>query len=146
MRPGVYVFGDLDQMALGSCELEDIAVTVLATVIGHNKQHDRIIVDAGGLALSKDLSARDLLPKVGYGWLMSEDGEMIEDLFVADVSQEHGKIEAKDGGAPPFERFPIGSRLRVLPNHVCMTVAPYDRYHVIMEDGNLATWDKATGW
>jgi len=146
MRPGVYVFGDLDQMALGSCELEDIAVTVLATVIGHNRQYDRIITDAGGLALSKDVSAQEFLPQAGYGWVMTPDGAVADDVFVAAVSQEHGKIEAKDGGAPPFERFPIGSRLRVLPNHVCMTVAPYDRYHVLMEDGDIAVWDKATGW
>ena len=146
MRPGVYVFGDLDQMALGSCNLDDMAVTVLATVIGHNEQHKRIIVDAGGLALSKDISARDFLPHAGYGWVMSEDGDIIDDLFVADVSQEHGKIEAKDGDTPPFARYPIGSRLRILPNHVCMTVAPYDRYHVVMDGGEIAIWDKATGW
>ena len=47
----------------------------------------------------------------------------------------------------PFDRFPIGSRLRVLPNHVCMTAAMYGRYYVT-EGGTevVDEWDRVNGW
>ena len=56
MRPGVYTLFDLAQVALGSCTVDDIAVSVLTTVIGHNPRVHRMLVDAGALALSKDVS------------------------------------------------------------------------------------------
>ncbi|MCP4328653.1 MAG: hypothetical protein GY791_09500 [Alphaproteobacteria bacterium] len=145
MRPGVYVFGDLDQMALGSCDYDDIAVTVLASVIGHNQQRGHLLTDAGGLALSKDISAGGLLDHAGYGWVAAEQGAPIDDLYVARVSQEHGIVCRKDGRPVDFDRYPIGSRLRILPNHVCMTTAAYDRYHVLTGDG-LEVWHRAVGW
>ena len=148
MRPGVYVFGDLDQMALGSCAYDDIAVTVLASVIGHNRQQGHILIDAGGLALSKDISAGDLLDRVGYGWLADPDtdgGAPIDDLYVAGVSQEHGVVRTRDGGPVDFDRYPVGARLRVVPNHVCMTAAGYDRYHVLAGN-SVETWSRAVGW
>jgi len=148
MRPGVYVFGDLDQMALGSCRYDDIAVTVLASVIGHNRQQGHLLIDAGGLALSKDISAGEFLDRVGYGWLADIDSDRaapIENLYVAGVSQEHGIVRGKDGGAVDFDRYPVGSRLRVIPNHVCMTAAAYDRYHVLTGN-SVETWSRAVGW
>jgi D-serine deaminase-like pyridoxal phosphate-dependent protein len=148
MRPGVYVFGDLDQMALGSCVYDDIAVTVLASVIGHNHQQGHILIDAGGLALSKDISAGDFLDRVGYGWLADPDtdgGAPIDDLYVAGVSQEHGVVRTRDGGPVDFDRYPVGARLRVIPNHVCMTAAAYDRYHVLAGN-SVETWSRAVGW
>lgn len=54
IRPGVYVFMDLMQATLGVCGYDDIAVTVLASVIGHNHEKQRVYIDAGALALSKD--------------------------------------------------------------------------------------------
>jgi D-serine deaminase-like pyridoxal phosphate-dependent protein len=146
MRPGVYVFGDLDQLALGSCTYDDIAVTVLASVIGHNRQQGHLLIDAGGLALSKDVSAQGRLDHAGYGWIATADsGAPIEDLYVAAVSQEHGIVRTKGGDPVAFERYPVGARLRIVPNHVCMTAAAYDRYHVIDGDGG-EVWHRAVGW
>ena len=59
-RPGVFVFGDLFQAGIGSCDRDDIAVGVLATVIAHNRAGDALMIDAGGLALSKDRSTAGL--------------------------------------------------------------------------------------
>ena len=147
IRPGVYTFFDIDQVAIGACAVDDIAISVLGSVISHNRSANRIIVDAGGLALSKDLSAAEFRKDVGYGWVCPIDGSApIPHLSVTDVHQEHG-IVASSEGDPPWNRFPIGSRVRILPNHVCMTVAPYDRYYVV--DGGkevIETWTKATGW
>jgi len=146
MRPGVYMFGDLDQMALGSCRAEDIAVTVLASVIGHNRRANRILIDAGGLALSKDVSASEFLSDVGYGRLCGEDGAPTR-LFVSEVHQEHGLIAAPDGEGLPFDLHPIGSRVRILPNHICMTAAAHERYHVTDGKKNvLEVWERTNGW
>jgi len=147
MRPGVYTLMDLYQMALGVCRREDIAASVLATVIGHNPRTGRILIDAGGLALSQDRGAADLLPNTGFGWVCEAgSGKPIEGLYVAETNQEHGMIAAAQG-APPFAALPIGARVRILPNHVCMMAAPYAQYHVV-EGGDdvVAVWDKATGW
>lgn len=147
MRPGVYVFNDLDQYALGSCAMDDIAVSVLASVIGHNPRSGRILVDAGALALSKDLSAGEFMTDAGYGLICPADSTTpIEGLHVADVHQEHGLIAAASG-TPPFARFPIGARLRILPNHACITAAAHDGYLVV--DGGTAVvdrWDRVNGW
>ena len=146
MRPGVYTLMDLYQMAIGVCRREDIAASVLATVIGHNPRTGRILIDAGALALSQDKGAASLMEHVGFGWVCAEKGERLDGLYVAEVNQEHGMI-ASAKGAPPFERLPVGTRLRILPSHACMTAAPYAAYHVL--DGGdevVAMWDKATGW
>lgn len=129
IRPGVYTFFDLAQVGLRSCEPGDIAISVLATVISHQPAHDRIVIDAGGLALSKDTSAGALVPDAGYGWVCDHrSAERIGDLRVALADQEHGYVE---GSEIPYDALPIGSVVRVLPNHACMTAAAYDRYAVI---------------
>lgn len=146
IRPGVYVFFDLSQARLGVCGIDDIAVSVLATVIGHHPENGHLLVDAGALALSKDVSANEFDPHIGFGLVCGLDGEPLPGMFVADVHQEHGFVRCADGPVP-FAQFPIGSQLRVLPNHACMTVAPYHEYHVL-EEGKLALarWGKASGW
>ena len=75
MRPGVYVFNDLDQEFIGSCGAGDLALSVLASVIGHYPHRNQLLVDAGALALSKDISAQEFQPKVGFGTIAgSADG------------------------------------------------------------------------
>ncbi len=146
MRPGVYTLMDLYQLAIGVCRREDIAASVLATVIGHNPRTGRILVDAGALALSQDRGAAGLMEHTGFGWVCSETGARLDGLYVAEVNQEHGMIAAASG-ALPWERLPIGARVRILPNHACMMAAPYERYNVV--DGGdtvVAVWDKARGW
>jgi D-serine deaminase-like pyridoxal phosphate-dependent protein len=146
IRPGVYTFFDLDQVGLGVCTEDDIAVSVVATVIGHNQRRNRILIDAGALALSKDLSASEFTKNVGYGLIRPVRGAVLptSHLCVADVSQEHGMIAAAEGELP-WASLPIGTKVRVLPNHACMTVAPFDRYHVDRGDG-LVEWEKIRGW
>jgi len=148
MRPGVYTFFDLDQVGLGVCTEDDIVVSVLATVIGHNRRSNRILIDAGALALSKDLSASEFTKNIGYGLIRPMRNAVLPPvhLFVAEVHQEHGQIAAASGELP-WDDLPIGAKVRVLPNHICLTAAPFDRYHVDRGDG-LATveWEKIRGW
>lgn len=146
-RAGVYMAGDLFQVALGSMSLDDCAVTVLATVISRNADRNQIVIDAGALALSKDRStATGPGPDMGYGLLLDECGTPIAPgLIIGDVHQEHGQIRVPSSF--PFDRFSIGSKVRVVPNHACMTAAMYDRYVVV--DGSTEIkdiWERTNGW
>jgi D-serine deaminase-like pyridoxal phosphate-dependent protein len=152
MRPGVYVFFDLFQVGLGMCSPEDVAVGVLASVTGHRTQRKQLLLDAGGLALSKDIGANRHIDGVGYGYLRKPGAKLPErPLAVLDVHQEHGIVGAPKGLDAiepfPYAEYPIGAKVMVMPNHVCMTSAMYDRYHVI--DGSdeiVAVWDRVNGW
>ena len=146
MRPGVYMFQDLQQHLLGSCAESDLALSVLATVIGHNRSAGKIVIDAGALALSKDRGAAAREPGLGYGLVIGADGRApaADRLAVTELHQEHGLIPA--AGEAPFAALPVGSRVRVLPNHACLTAAAFDRYHVLGADGGLEVWPRLNGW
>ncbi|MGJ7546733.1 alanine racemase [Variovorax sp. LT1R16] len=149
MRPGVYTFFDLDQVARGICTVDDVAMSVLATVIGHNPRSGRVLIDAGALALSKDSSGAEFRDDLGYGLVCpAEGGAPLAGMRVAELHQEHGLI-ASDGDLQAlFAALPVGSRVRILPHHACMTAAPYDRYHVVRSAGAdvHAIWGKTRGW
>jgi D-serine deaminase-like pyridoxal phosphate-dependent protein len=149
MRPGVYTLFDLAQVALGSCTVDDIAVSVLATVIGHNPRTGRMLIDAGALALSKDLSGNRGGRRVGYGLVCSATGGRPEDgLIVTEAHQEHGLVACEGAGGGLESRYPVGTRVRVLPNHACLMAAPYDRYYLMRgSDPRVeGEWAKVTGW
>ena len=146
MRPGVYMLGDLFQAGIGSHGLGDIAASVLATATSHHPERNTLMIDAGGIALSKDRATAALPEDRGYGLLAdAATGAVIEGVKVVGVHQEHGEI---GGPAPlPYAALPIGARVRVLPNHVCMAAAAFDRFHVV--DGSaevVATWSRCGGW
>lgn len=149
MRCGVYMFGDLFQSEIGSHTQEDIAVSVLATVIGHRPELNAALIDAGALALSKDRStgAPGLPEDAGFGLLTDISGQTrIPGVKVGHVYQEHGMLVSD--GPFPFDLLPVGSRVRVLPNHVCMTAAMYDAYRVVEGAAPevLDLWSRVNGW
>lgn len=144
-RPGNYVFHDAYQAAIGSCSLEDCAMSVLATVAARYPAQDKLIVTAGALALSKDAGPRHVDAECGYGVVCSADGRRrFGELRVADLSQEHGQVRA----VKPIDlaQFPVGSRLRILPNHSCLAAAMFDRYFVVRGDEVLDEWKTVRGW
>lgn len=152
IRPGNYLFFDLFQVGVGSCRMEDLAVSVLASVNGHHRPRNHLVIDAGALALSKDTGANEHRPGTGYGLICLPGGKVpLPGLAVLDVHQEHGIVAHAKGldaiSKLPFERFPIGSRVRVLPNHSCMTAAMYDRYYVTNGGTEVVDeWDRINGW
>lgn len=147
IRAGVFVFQDLVMANLGVCQPEDIALSVLGTVISHKQKYQRLIIDAGGLALSKDHGLSSQNPDYGYGQAChASSGRIIPGLIVHSTNQEHGLLDMKNSEAG-YADMPIGSRLRILPNHACMTAAAYDKYHVI--DGSdeiVDIWERCNGW
>ena len=147
VRCGIYAFQDLFQAGIGACNISDIALSVLATVIGHNPSLNRFVIDAGGLALSKDRSTQDRPFDAGYGLVCdAASGKPLGDLQVTGVSQELGLVSSPSGAPLNFAELPIGSRVRVLPNHSDMTAAAYEQYHVISEHQAPAIWRRTNGW
>lgn len=154
IRPGVYMFQDLFQAEIGSCGPDDIALAVLATVIGHYPERSEAIIDAGGLALSKDRSLAATANDLGYGRVVPLAGQgHVPALHVKRVSQEHGVIGASQA-AFPFDLVKPGDRVLVYPNHACMTAAAYEGYHVVdgaeeAAGGNhriQGYWSRVNGW
>ncbi|HUB49937.1 MAG TPA: alanine racemase [Acetobacteraceae bacterium] len=139
IRAGVYMFGDLFQSEIGTHGVDDIAVTVLTSVIG--RRPGRILVDAGGLALSKDRSTETAPHDYGFGLVLDLAGQPMGGAIVRRAYQEHGVIEIDSTS------LHVGDKLRIAPNHTCMTAAAHDRYHVI--DGGetvVAAWPRVNGW
>ena len=142
-RAGVYMFGDLFQGEIGTHGLDHIAMTVLASVIG--RRPGQLLVDAGGLALSKDRSTEATAHDYGFGLVLDVHGRRsYGNAIVRRAYQEHGVIETDP--AHPID-LPIGRRVRIAPNHVCMTAAAHDRYHVVDGGDTVeAVWPRINGW
>ena len=148
MRPGVYVFFDLVMAGLGVCAVEDIALSVLATVIGHQRSRGWILVDAGWMAMSRDRGTASHEVDQGYGVVCGVDGRVIPDLIVTAANQEHGIIAVRPGSTAALPDLPVGTRLRILPNHACATAAQFDAYDVIPAEPGapLMRWSRFGGW
>ena len=145
VRCGVYMFWDLAQASRKVCKIEDIAVTVLASVINHNYQDKRIIIDAGALALSKDISANKFMPKAGYGLVCDKNTAIpFPNLYISEVHQEHGTINITN--EKWFEHLPIGSLVRIKPNHSCLTCAGHEKYNVLEHNYITELWNRINGW
>jgi len=144
-RPGNYAFFDAFQVAIGACRLEDCAFTVATTVVGCYPDQRRLVVDAGALALSKDLGARHMDEEFGYGTVMSADmATRLWELRVTALSQEHGQVVVNS--PRHAEEFPIGTVLRVVPNHSCLSAALFDTYHVLRANQVVGEWRPVRGW
>jgi D-serine deaminase-like pyridoxal phosphate-dependent protein len=146
VRAGVYMFQDLVMAGLGVCSLEDIALSVLATVIGHQREKNWLITDAGWMALSRDRGTARQKVDQGYGLVCDAAGRPVEGLVVSDANQEHGIVSRRDRGPIDFARFPIGSRVRVLPNHACATAAQFAEYQVLRPGQSVEVWERFGGW
>src|SRR5262249_46879870 len=92
VRAGVFVFFDLLMVGLGGWSVDDIALTVLATVIGGRRDSGRILIDAGWMAMSQDRSTASQSVDYGYGLVCDLDGRPFDDLIVVEANQEHGVV------------------------------------------------------
>jgi D-serine deaminase-like pyridoxal phosphate-dependent protein len=146
VRVGVYMFHDLVMAGLGVCRLEDVAVSVLGSVIGHQCDKGWLLTDAGWMALSRDRGTAKQPVDQGYGLVCDVEGRPMGDLIVADANQEHGIIARRGGGPIDFDRYPIGSLVRILPNHACATSAQHAEYKVLRDGRVVETWERFGGW
>lgn len=142
-RAGNYVFFDAFQATLGSCKFEDCALTVLAAVVHRDSTRQKIVVDAGAVALSKDRGAVEFDAACGYGRVYDLEGNDLN-LRVESLSQEHGEISVSDEKI--FNNLKVGSRVRILANHSCLTALQHSHYHVL-DDGKIVDrWEINRGW
>jgi D-serine deaminase-like pyridoxal phosphate-dependent protein len=135
IRPGTYVFNDRTTAALGACGWDDCAYTVLATVVS-TAVPGQAVVDAGSKALSSD--ELRVPGRGGYGQLLEWP-----DVVVSRLSEEHGVLDL----AATDWRPRVGDRVRIIPNHVCVSVNLQPRVFGVRGDRVEGTWVvEAKGW
>jgi D-serine deaminase-like pyridoxal phosphate-dependent protein len=135
MRPGTYIFNDRTTAEIGACDWADCAYTILATVVS-TAVPGQAVVDAGSKALSREeLRAPDA---TGFGALHER-----RDVAVKSTSEEHGLL---DLGATTW-RARVGDRVRIVPNHVCVSVNLQPRVYGVRGDRIERSWEVvARGW
>jgi D-serine deaminase-like pyridoxal phosphate-dependent protein len=147
VRAGVFVFFDLVMAGIDVCRIDDIALSVLGTVIGHRADKGWTLVDAGWMAMSRDRGTSGQPVDQGYGLVCDLDGQPIDDLIMVGANQEHGIIAHRSGRIEGALQLPVGTQLRILPNHACSTAAQYQQYLVVGADRTVtATWPRFNGW
>ncbi|MBY8848340.1 alanine racemase [Saccharothrix sp. MB29] len=148
VRAGNYVFFDLVMAGIGVCRVDDLALSVVTTVIGHRPDKGWIMTDGGWMATSRDRGTARQPVDQGYGLVADLDGTPYPDLLMTDASQEHGTLSVRPGSAAALPELPVGTRVRVLPNHACATAAQHDRYHVTSPGSRAveAVWPRVRGW
>lgn len=147
VRAGVYMFQDLVMAGIGVCEVDDIAISVQTTVVGHQAEKGWLITDAGWMALSRDRGTATQDVDQGYGLVCDVLGRPIDGLIVRSANQEHGIITTRDGGPVELSTYPVGTPLRILPNHACATAAQFGEYHVLAEGAlQVERWARFNHW
>ncbi|MEQ9943451.1 DSD1 family PLP-dependent enzyme [Pectobacterium aroidearum] len=147
VRAGVFTTFDLVMKNVGVCTLDDIALSVVSTVIGHNREKGWVFIDAGWMALSRDRGTASQAKDYGYGLVCDLYGSPYNDLCVTITNQEHGIITLPVDSGLAVDHFPVGTRLRILPNHACATAAMHQHYQVLKSHRNAQeTWQRITGW
>jgi len=125
-RPGTYVFGDRQQVALGSIAPDAPAAVIAARVVSLNTAARRFVIDAGAKTLTKDvpayLAGHASIPELG--------------AVVDRVSDYHGVVEVKDGGSLPE----IGQVVLAVPNHICPVVDLFATFLVARDGAIIDTW------
>ncbi|MGI8509734.1 MAG: alanine racemase [Gemmatimonadaceae bacterium] len=149
VRAGVFVFSDLVMLGIGVCTLDDIAISVVATVIGHRPEKGWILTDAGWTAMSRDRGTSSQAVDQGYGVVASMSGELYDDLIMVDASQEHGTLGIRPGSGAMLPELAVGTRVRIFPNHACATAEQHDQYMVTQGGSDAAVtavWPRIRGW
>ncbi|HEU0016083.1 MAG TPA: D-TA family PLP-dependent enzyme [Longimicrobium sp.] len=130
VRPGTNIFNDRTTAVIGACGWDECAYTVLATVVS-TAVPGQAVVDAGSKALSRE----ELRPLgEGFGALLDRP-----EVVVKAVSEEHGLLDLSATDWRPR----IGERVRIVPNHVCVSVNLQERLHATRGGDIVDTWEVA---
>lgn len=147
VRAGVYVFFDLVMCNVGICTPQQVALSILTTVIGHQVEKGWAIVDAGWMAMSRDRGTQKQSVDYGYGQVCDVAGRVIPGFIMEQANQEHGIVALSTGiDVDIAKRFPVGSQLRILPNHACATGAQFPEYVAVKGQDVQTTWPRFYGW
>ncbi len=148
VRAGVFVFFDLVMAGIGVCSLDDLALSVVVTVIGHRRDKGWVMTDGGWMAMSRDRGTALQAVDQGYGLVTDLQGTLLSNLRMVDATQEHGILAMRPGSEASLPDLPVGTRLRILPNHACATAAQYLEYQVVSgaDPAVEAVWPSFGGW
>jgi D-serine deaminase-like pyridoxal phosphate-dependent protein len=128
IRPGTYVYNDLNTFYQGTCGLEDCAARVVATVVS-TAVSGRAMIDAGSKTLSSDLLGSG--PQTGYGMILEA-----RDAPIVKLNEEHGHVDTSRSAYA----FRVGEVVTVIPNHVCTCVNMHDEVFVARDEQVVGTW------
>lgn len=130
IRPGIDIFNDRNTAAMDACGWDNVAYSVLTTVVSTTIP-GQVVIDAGSKALAKE----EPLPGcTGYGALLDRP-----EVTVHALSEEHGLMDVSQTDL----RLRIGDRVRVVPNHVCVSVNLHPQLHAVRGDQVVGAWEVA---
>ena len=131
IRPGTYVYNDMNTYYQGACRLEDCAARIVATVVS-TAVPGKVIIDSGSKTFSSDLLGSG--PKSGYGYVVEAP-----DAPIIKLNEEHGHLDITKSS----HQFHVGEVLTVIPNHVCTCVNMHDDVFIVREGEVKGTWHVA---
>jgi D-serine deaminase-like pyridoxal phosphate-dependent protein len=123
-RAGTYAFHDRATVAWGAAGLDDVALTVCATVVSRPAR-SRAMLDAGSKALSSDRSQED-----GFGLVLEAPSSTLVKL-----NEEHGYLELTGG-----DELELGQRVRIVPNHACVVPNLFEELTLVRDGGGTGSW------
>ena len=123
IRPGTYVFNDMNTVRGGFCALGDVAAGIVCTVVS-TAVPGKAVLDGGTKTFTSDRNAKD--PESGHGHVVE-----FPEAKVVRLSEEHGELDVAACPRPPR----VGERVTVIPNHVCPCVNLQDRTWLRHADG-----------
>ena len=125
IRPGTYIYNDMNTVRAGFCSLDDCAATIVCTIVS-TAAPGKVVIDGGTKTLTSDRNVT--APDSGHGLVVE-----YPDATITRLSEEHGEIDVAR-----CERRPrIGERVTVIPNHICPCVNLQDAFWLRREDGGL---------
>ena len=138
VRPGSYVYFDYTLVKLGVCRIDQCSFSVLSSILG--KYSDSLVIDAGATALSKDVGPTHVEPDCGFGRIYSDfkSGTLDSASTITGLSQEHGKVEFDKGSV--LSSLSVNEKLRILPNHSCLTNNLFDEIYVVEGEKVVDKW------
>jgi D-serine deaminase-like pyridoxal phosphate-dependent protein len=128
IRPGTYVFNDINTVSSGGCAIEDCAASILATVVSVARP-GHMIIDGGSKTFSSDRPVNGT--RVSFGHVVEAPGAHFHKM-----NEEHGFVDL----TAAERRFAIGDRVHVIPNHICVAVNLHERVHGVRGDRVEEIW------
>jgi len=125
IRPGNFVFYDLDQLKIGSCQIEQIAIRLVCPVISIYKKRNSLLIYGGSVHFSKDYIIEN--NNKCYGYVYHGDYWSLENKigYIKSLSQEHGIVELEKN-----INLKIGDKLSIIPVHSCLTVDKMREFYI----------------
>lgn len=127
IRPGNFVFYDVTQAIISSCDLQDIAISLRCPIVSKNRERNELLVYGGGVHFSKDRIFNKKIDDEIFGVLVEQKPQNLSNFenYVSKLSQEHGTIKIKP---ELFDKYNIGDFIEILPVHACMTANLIKKY------------------